>query len=209
MKYIITKTSKIRDSKLRITDPPLNIVSTIIKKYFHGRCLDIGCGTGRHLLLMPQNSVGLDADDKFFYLIKKRNKQHNLIKHDLNEFSYPFKKNQFDTILCSHVIEHLYSPYKTLMEIKRILKPRGILIVAIPNPKCLYSDVYSKEWINELHINVWDHYSFQKFLTIHDFKVLKRYCNHPFSSGFSAFAFNLPIIRNYMNDLWFICENRK
>lgn len=40
--------------------------------------------------------------------------------------------NQFDIIICSHVLEHIPDDQKAMCEIYRILKPGGIAIVLVP-----------------------------------------------------------------------------
>lgn len=44
-----------------------------------------------------------------------------------------FPDNYFDIIYAAQVLEHLQSPLGTLSEIRRILKPNGILYVDVPN----------------------------------------------------------------------------
>jgi len=56
----------------------------------------------------------------------------NLV-YDLNRTPYPFKDNFFDEVYCSHILEHLYSTYDKFLEIWRILKPNGKLIVKVPH----------------------------------------------------------------------------
>ena len=48
--------------------------------------------------------------------------------------SFPFSDQQFDVLLFCEIIEHLQAdPIKVLAEIKRILKPGGILVLTTPN----------------------------------------------------------------------------
>ena len=53
--------------------------------------------------------------------------------HDLNSIPYPFKNNYFDLIEGDHILEHLKSPFKILIELHRILKNNGKLIIKIPH----------------------------------------------------------------------------
>jgi 2-polyprenyl-3-methyl-5-hydroxy-6-metoxy-1,4-benzoquinol methylase len=45
----------------------------------------------------------------------------------------PFKKNTFDVVTCSEVIEHVTDPQKAIAEMYRVLKPGGILFLTTPN----------------------------------------------------------------------------
>lgn len=44
----------------------------------------------------------------------------------------PFKDNQFDVILCNHVLEHIPDDTKAMQELFRVLKPKGMAILQIP-----------------------------------------------------------------------------
>ena len=44
----------------------------------------------------------------------------------------PFKDNQYDIILCNHVLEHIPDDTKAMQELYRVLKPGGMAILQIP-----------------------------------------------------------------------------
>ncbi|NNC49760.1 MAG: class I SAM-dependent methyltransferase [Flaviramulus sp.] len=44
----------------------------------------------------------------------------------------PFKENEFDVILCNHVLEHIPDDTKAMQELYRILKPSGFGVFQIP-----------------------------------------------------------------------------
>ena len=44
----------------------------------------------------------------------------------------PFEDNQYDVILCNHVLEHIPDDTKAMQELYRVLKPGGIAILQIP-----------------------------------------------------------------------------
>jgi len=52
---------------------------------------------------------------------------------DLNKEKLPYPDNQFDIIIFTEVIEHIYNPGFVLKEINRILKPKGKLYLSTPN----------------------------------------------------------------------------
>jgi len=58
------------------------------------------------------------------------------IAHDLEKFPYPFKKDEFDYILCNHVLEHVDNLIKTMAELKRIAKPNAIIEIKGPHFSC-------------------------------------------------------------------------
>ncbi len=44
----------------------------------------------------------------------------------------PFKNNEFDFIICNHVLEHIPDDTKAMQELYRILKPGGTAILQVP-----------------------------------------------------------------------------
>lgn len=44
----------------------------------------------------------------------------------------PFQDNQYDIILCNHVLEHIPDDTKAMQELYRVLKPGGMAILQIP-----------------------------------------------------------------------------
>lgn len=55
------------------------------------------------------------------------------INHNLDKFPYPFKAEEFDYIYCSHVLEHVSDLFRTLEELRRILKKEGIIHIRVPH----------------------------------------------------------------------------
>jgi SAM-dependent methyltransferase len=106
---------------------PMKVVVYQLKKYLCGRVLDAGCGDGRHLILMPEGSIGLDIEIKSHWLREK----YGLVRADLNR-TLPFSNGVFDVIFCSHTFEHLESPYRTLKEFHRVLKSGGVVNIGNP-----------------------------------------------------------------------------
>ena len=44
----------------------------------------------------------------------------------------PFEDNRFDTVLCNSTLEHDPFFWKTLREIRRVLRPGGLLVIGVP-----------------------------------------------------------------------------
>ncbi|MBK0370342.1 class I SAM-dependent methyltransferase [Flavobacterium agrisoli] len=44
----------------------------------------------------------------------------------------PFKDNEYDVILCNHVLEHIHDDTKAMEELYRVLKPGGMAVLQIP-----------------------------------------------------------------------------
>ena len=52
------------------------------------------------------------------------------VKMDIHEM--PFRENQFDVVLCNHVLEHVNDDFQALSEIRRVMKPGGWAILLVP-----------------------------------------------------------------------------
>lgn len=89
--------------------------------------LDLGCGSGEiaeHLGTRAQ-VVCADAQDQ---RTQGRDLPFRLVDREL-----PFEPDRFDVVISNHVIEHTQDPAGHLREIRRILKPAGIVYLATPN----------------------------------------------------------------------------
>ena len=78
------------------------------------------------------------APEQAFYKRFRNMKNLDYITTDLNSpladvksdiCHLPFKDNEFDVILCNHVLEHIPDYQSALREIERVLKPGGKLLV--------------------------------------------------------------------------------
>ena len=52
---------------------------------------------------------------------------------DLNRDELPWPENTFDCVVCCEVIEHIVDTDRLLSELKRVLKPGGVLVLSTPN----------------------------------------------------------------------------
>jgi len=92
-------------------------------------CLDIGCGSSRILGALHDHSVGLDISlGKLRYA---RCYRHPLVNASV--FSLPFADNSFEQVVCSQVIEHLEAGDQPFLEMARVLKDGGRLIIGTPD----------------------------------------------------------------------------
>lgn len=97
--------------------------------------LDIGCGTGSVARELNDKGKIVDGITLSALELEEASKYmrygyiHNLEKGLPAEIP----DEEYDYIICSHVIEHIAYPEKLLADIKRTLKKDGILIVALPN----------------------------------------------------------------------------
>jgi glycosyltransferase involved in cell wall biosynthesis len=56
----------------------------------------------------------------------------NIVDHICSVACLPFEDNKFGSVICEHVLEHVEDPKKAIDEIRRVLKPSGLLILVVP-----------------------------------------------------------------------------
>jgi len=100
-----------------------------------GKLLDVGCGGGNFLHRMHNlgwSATGVDFDAKAIENAKARYGSDLIVLHtDLPNAHFP--DNSFDAITMNHVIEHVPDPVTLLVEVRRILRAGGRLVVTTPN----------------------------------------------------------------------------
>ncbi len=98
------------------------------------RVLDVGCATGLFTAraVRPAQLLGLDRDPAV--LEKARAHGYEVLRVDLDAPErLPLPDAGFDVVLLLDVLEHLAAPLRLLRELRRLLRPGGLLIVAAPN----------------------------------------------------------------------------
>ena len=92
------------------------------------KILDLGCGSGYIGESYVNDNDVLFADINEEEL--KKVKSENKIKVDA--LKMPFKKNSFELVFCSDVLEHIKEDKKVLKNIYNILKENGRAVITLP-----------------------------------------------------------------------------
>ncbi len=98
------------------------------------RLLDLGCGDGNNLAWLSkfaQTAYGSDYNLVRLVRARARNPAATIFAADILDF--PAEPGSFDLIFFNHVIEHIPDDVAALAEVRRILKPGGLLILGTPN----------------------------------------------------------------------------
>lgn len=139
--------------------------------------LDIGCAEGTKTvqyakrLSVPLDGVyGIEISPKYVALAQKHFKIFNV---DLEKDTFPFQDQEVEVIICNQILEHLKNIFLPFLEMDRILKIGGYLIIGIPNLAALYNRIsilLGKQPIsNEItgpHIRCFTHKGFLKFIKL-------------------------------------------
>jgi 2-polyprenyl-3-methyl-5-hydroxy-6-metoxy-1,4-benzoquinol methylase len=111
------------------------------------KLLDIGCGTGDFLFTCKKNGwnvVGVEPNKnaKSLAEIKLLNSKVSNIVADITELS----SEKFDVITLWHVLEHVPNLEEYIGKLKLLLKPNGVLVIAVPNFKSFDAQHYKQFW---------------------------------------------------------------
>ncbi len=112
------------------------------------KVLEIGCGIGAFAKILNERGFEVDATDVSPFIIERAKKIHKGINFKLMNIEKGIKTNKkYDYIFAFEVLEHLKNPFQALVNIKKMLKDKGILIFSTPFP--------TKEMLADpMHINV-------------------------------------------------------
>ena len=143
------------DSKRNLFEKAYHLVRTIsLKKKLRlinssvsksKNLLDVGCGTGDFLQTAQQNNwqvSGIEPNEQARHIA---NKKTNNSVFEI-EALLKFESNSFDVITLWHVLEHLPNLEDHIRVFKKLLKPKGTLIIAIPNYKSYDAKHYKQFW---------------------------------------------------------------
>jgi SAM-dependent methyltransferase len=102
------------------------------------RILSAGCGNGYLDEILSKKYRDLNlvrfAFDLSESMVNNAKKLNPDITHEVAALpKTPYNEKDFDVILLSEVLEHCAEPLGSLLELRRVLKDKGYLIVTIPN----------------------------------------------------------------------------
>ena len=180
-----------------------------------GKILDVGCGLGWLL-----SATGGEWDKHGLEVSKIAADfagQYGKIFHGTLSKS-PCEADFFDVIFMHHVIEHLEKPEEDIKEVKRILKPGGILILGTPDFDSGCARLFGKNYrllYDGTHISLFSNESMHRFLRDNRFQIFR--AEYPFFKTrffteenlkklFDISQISPPFYGNFMT---FFCRNEK
>jgi len=117
----------------------LKLINTQSQK---GKILDIGAGTGDFLVVAKNDgwdTIGIEPSEKAKGIAVNKGVK-------FAESLAVLENNTFDLITMWHVLEHVPNLEEYISELKRLLKPSGTIIIAVPNFKSFDAEYYGKFW---------------------------------------------------------------
>jgi ubiquinone/menaquinone biosynthesis C-methylase UbiE len=99
------------------------------------KVLDLGCGNGRWFKIFKEKKIkyiGIDNSEKLIEIAKKNFPEANFLVADA--LNLPFPENYFDKVFAIAILHHIPSEsfrIQFLKQVKRVLKPKGKLILTV------------------------------------------------------------------------------
>jgi SAM-dependent methyltransferase len=141
-----------------------------------GKLLDIGAGTGhfaRYMKNLGWEVVALEPDSKARAIALEKNRITLLPLEQLADQN----PQSYDVITLWHVLEHVHDIPGYMDHFRTILKPGGVLIIAVPNPTSRDARQYGYQWAAyDVPRHLW-HFSplsIEKLLTKHGFVLAEK-----------------------------------
>jgi len=126
----------------------------IVGGKFRSKILDVGCGTddfSKTCRKYGYRAEGVDID-----------------RADFEKDRLPYKDESFNVVHFNAVLEHLRKPENIMKEIRRILKPQGIVIINTPNWQMDFKNFYN----DPTHVKPYTPKSLQTLLEMYGFKTI-------------------------------------
>jgi len=119
----------------------------------NGILLDLGCGTGVTSYALQKLCNKIVGIDQAFSMAEKAKLSFSSAKIPLDFLqgdveALPFKTDSADFVVCLGVISYLESGQKAILEIARVLKPRGVVILSF------HRELILREYLLSLYKNV-------------------------------------------------------
>jgi len=113
------------------------------------RVLDLGCGPGWYTWALSRlgslELVAIDTDSERLRALAELGTGAELVLADAHRL--PFEDASFDRVLMSEVLEHLDDDAAALAEIRRVLRPGGVLALSVPHARYPWLwDPISRVW---------------------------------------------------------------
>lgn len=114
--------------------------------------LDIACGEGYGSFLLSKKAkqvIGVDIAPEAIKHAEEKYKERNIVFKTGSVLNIPLEDQSVDIVVSFETIEHLAEQDQMIIEISRVLKSDGILIISTPDKKN-YTD--GRNYINPFHI---------------------------------------------------------
>ena len=120
-----------------------------------GPTIDFGCGAGQLLARLPAGSIGLEINPHLVEELRRTGLNARTYDPGVDQFALrDFSRDCYETLVISHVIEHLPDSAQTLRALWRACGRIGIrrIIVVVPGWKGFLLDKTHKNFVDQRYL---------------------------------------------------------
>ncbi|HRD65146.1 MAG TPA: class I SAM-dependent methyltransferase [Candidatus Competibacter sp.] len=110
------------------------------------RILDIGCGRANLLAALARQGCECHGVERQEFPLDQTRAGIHFYRDDLENL--PLAAESFDTIVLWHVLEHVNNPAATLRRVARLVRPGGIVALAVPNFSSWQAALFKSAWFH-------------------------------------------------------------
>jgi 2-polyprenyl-3-methyl-5-hydroxy-6-metoxy-1,4-benzoquinol methylase len=151
------------------------------------KVLDIGCGRGRLLEILKQKGCDCYGLERKAFPVNTQAQGIHFYKENLRDIR--FEDDFFDAVILWHVLEHIENPVAMIHETARIIRPAGIIALAVPNFGSIQARLFRSAWFHldlPRHTHHFNPQTLRQCLEQNGLKVIKK---HTFSIEQNPFGF--------------------
>ncbi|QLJ53459.1 MAG: hypothetical protein Sv326_1284 [Candidatus Fermentimicrarchaeum limneticum] len=146
--------------------------------------LDMGCGEGHFLAMVEKRFpaaklVGVDQSDENIRYAKRILKRARLIRGDATKTE--LRSSSFEVVSALELLDHVESDTALLSEARRLLKPKGTLLISIPDSSMLLWNIAWSVWTRTLgrkwegkHLRGYDDRTVTELLNKNGFSIKRK-----------------------------------
>lgn len=129
------------------------------------RILDIGCGRANLLAALARQGCECHGVERHEFPLDQAPPGVRFHRDVLDNL--PLEANSFDAVVLWHVLEHVGDPSVTLQTVARLVRPGGIVALAVPNFGSWQATLFKSAWFHldlPRHTHHFDHHSLERLM---------------------------------------------
>jgi SAM-dependent methyltransferase len=111
------------------TDNSAACIERVVRDTIGNSVCDVGCGTGFLLTRVLDGHPEVTRATGVDFVISDTVSRPGIRYIEARIEALPFEDNEFDTVICTHVIEHILDYRRAIAELRRVARKRLIIVV--------------------------------------------------------------------------------
>jgi ubiquinone/menaquinone biosynthesis C-methylase UbiE len=149
-----------------------------LDQFSFNKLLDVGCGTGNLLALIfskyDVQIAGVDLSPDMLEIARKKLGEKTDLRLGDSEY-LPFDDESFDVVICTDSFHHYPHPKNALTEFRRVLHPKGRIIIADPYAPTPIRQIFNliMPHTHEGDVKMYSEYNIRKLLENTGFNTIE------------------------------------